>query len=295
MELQEAKYKDKEVTLNKPFRLSGEQKTGQKTHGVYVKNPETGNVVLVKFGHDMPNRNDEPERKKAFDSRHNCDEKKDITSPGHWSCKSWESYRETDSENIVKINIPTITRLFEYMKEDVKDDIEIHIILERLVEMSINNNIINMSHYDYIINGKMELKEEITQLEKQLEAMDNNPIEKNPENKRNKGTTLKMDNIPEDKECNDKIEDKKDKFVKFESLQKELSSTIKEFNNNPTMKEAKIFIDDPFEAPPGANVQVGPRGGYFYDTSPTKSDDKKGKDKDVTKDMSSSKDLAKSK
>lgn len=204
---------------------------------------------------------------------------------------------EKKSEDIVKINIPTITRLFEYMMEDVSGDIELHEILERLIKVSNKKQIIKMSDYDKIIGkNKMELKEEITNLEKQMEAIDKtkNPIEKNPENKRNKGTTTKMDNVPEDKENDDKIKDKKDKYIKYESLQSELSGTIKEFNEIPTMKEAKIFIDDPFEAPPGANVQVGPRGGYFYDTSEKpKSGDKKKKD--VTKDMSSDKNLSKAK
>ena len=41
-----AKYRGRDVTLNKPFRLSGENKK----FGVYVKNQSTGNVKRVTFG-----------------------------------------------------------------------------------------------------------------------------------------------------------------------------------------------------------------------------------------------------
>lgn len=74
-------------TLNKPFRLpSG----SNKKFGVYVKN-DKGNVVMVKFGDpNMEIRRDDPERRKSFRARHQCD-----TNVGprwkarYWSCKFW--------------------------------------------------------------------------------------------------------------------------------------------------------------------------------------------------------------
>lgn len=74
-------------TLNKPFRLpSG----SNKKFGVYVKN-DKGNVVMVKFGDpNMQIRRDNPERRKNFRARHQCD-----SNPGpkwkarYWSCKFW--------------------------------------------------------------------------------------------------------------------------------------------------------------------------------------------------------------
>lgn len=75
-------------TLNKPFRLKGEKKK----FGVYVKN-DKGNVVVVKFGDsNMDIKRDDPERRKSFRARHQCD-----TNPGpkykarYWSCRMWES------------------------------------------------------------------------------------------------------------------------------------------------------------------------------------------------------------
>jgi len=74
-------------TLNKPFRTP----KGPKKFGVYVKN-DKGNVVLVRFGDpNMEIKRDDPNRRKNFRARHQCDSK-----PGpkwkarYWSCKMWE-------------------------------------------------------------------------------------------------------------------------------------------------------------------------------------------------------------
>lgn len=74
-------------TLNKPFRLpSG----SNKKFGVYVKN-DKGNTVMVKFGDpNMEIKRDDPERRKNFRARHQCD-----TNVGpkwkarYWSCRFW--------------------------------------------------------------------------------------------------------------------------------------------------------------------------------------------------------------
>lgn len=83
---EKAEYDGRKVTLNDPFRL----KDDEKKFGVYVKN-DKGNVVIVKFGDaDMEIKRDDPERRKSFRARHNCDDKKDKTTAGYWSCKFWE-------------------------------------------------------------------------------------------------------------------------------------------------------------------------------------------------------------
>jgi len=51
---------------------------------------EGGEVRLVRFGDpNMENRSDDPERRKNFRARHNCDEKKSKLTAGYWSCKAW--------------------------------------------------------------------------------------------------------------------------------------------------------------------------------------------------------------
>lgn len=83
--LSEAEYQGRKVTLNKPFRTPN----GPKKSAVYVKN-EKGNVIKVNFGDpNMKIKKSDPERRKSFRARHKCDEKKDKTTAGYWSCKAW--------------------------------------------------------------------------------------------------------------------------------------------------------------------------------------------------------------
>lgn len=80
-----AKYKGKKVSLNRPFRTP----KGPKKFSVYVKNKK-GNIIKVNFGDpDMEIKRDDPDRRKSFRARHECDKKKDKTKPGYWSCKMW--------------------------------------------------------------------------------------------------------------------------------------------------------------------------------------------------------------
>ena len=81
----EAEYEGKKVSLNKPFYTPD----GPKKSAVYVKNGE-GNVVIVRFGDpNMEIKKDNPERRKSFRARHNCDTANDPTTPRYWSCKAW--------------------------------------------------------------------------------------------------------------------------------------------------------------------------------------------------------------
>ena len=76
----------KKKALNKPFRLP---KGSKKKFGVYVKN-DKGNVVMVKFGDpNMEIKRDDPERRKNFRARHNCDNAGPKWKARYWSCKAW--------------------------------------------------------------------------------------------------------------------------------------------------------------------------------------------------------------
>lgn len=82
MSLNEAEYRGRKVKLGKPFRTPG----GPKKFSVYVKN-KSGNVVKVNFGDpNLRIKNANKARAKSFRARHKCDQKKDRTTPGYWSC-----------------------------------------------------------------------------------------------------------------------------------------------------------------------------------------------------------------
>jgi len=81
---EDAEYQGRKVKLNNPT------KGDIKKFKVYVRN-DKGNVIKVEFGDpNMDIKRDSPERLKAFRARHNCDQKKDKTTAGYWSCKFWE-------------------------------------------------------------------------------------------------------------------------------------------------------------------------------------------------------------
>ncbi len=80
----EAEYQGKKVKLNDPIR------GGSKKFYVYVKNKK-GNVIKVSFGDTtgLSIKRDDPERRKSFRARHNCDTAKDKTTARYWSCRMW--------------------------------------------------------------------------------------------------------------------------------------------------------------------------------------------------------------
>ena len=88
--LVEAEYGGRKVKLGKP--MQGDVKKFK----VYVKN-DKGNVVKVNFGHGgssakgktMRIRKSNPDARKNFRARHNCDSPGPRHKARYWSCKKW--------------------------------------------------------------------------------------------------------------------------------------------------------------------------------------------------------------
>src|SRR6056300_1338929 len=86
-QITESEYQGKKVKLNDPFRTSG----GPKKFSVYVKN-EKGNVVKVNFGDpNMEIKRDDPDRRRNFRARHNCDNPGPKWKARYWSCYQWRA------------------------------------------------------------------------------------------------------------------------------------------------------------------------------------------------------------
>jgi len=82
-ELNEAEYQGRKVQLGKIMR--GDVKKFK----VYVKN-DKGNVVKVNFGQKgVKIKKNNPERRKSFRARHNCDNPGPRWKARYWSCKKW--------------------------------------------------------------------------------------------------------------------------------------------------------------------------------------------------------------
>jgi hypothetical protein len=81
--LREAEYQGREVKLGKP--MAGDVKKFK----VYVKNPK-GNVVKVNFGQKgVKIKKNNPERRKSFRARHNCENPGPRDKARYWSCRKW--------------------------------------------------------------------------------------------------------------------------------------------------------------------------------------------------------------
>jgi hypothetical protein len=93
-EMGEAKYQGREVALGKPTR--GDVKKFK----VYVRDPATGNIKKVNFGHGgtsakragqktMKIKKSNPARRRSFRARHNCDNPGSRLKARYWSCRAW--------------------------------------------------------------------------------------------------------------------------------------------------------------------------------------------------------------
>lgn len=80
--INEAMHRGKNVKLGSPFRTPG----GPKKFAVYVKTGK-GTVKKVTFGDpNLRVKNNNKGAAKSFRARHKCDQKKDRTMAGYWSC-----------------------------------------------------------------------------------------------------------------------------------------------------------------------------------------------------------------
>lgn len=94
LELVEAEYQGKKVTLNDPIRTS---ENPSKKFKVYTMGPK-GKVVVVRFGDpNMSIKRDDPARRKSFRARHNCDNPGPKWKARYWSCYQWRAGKKVDN------------------------------------------------------------------------------------------------------------------------------------------------------------------------------------------------------
>lgn len=91
LELTEAEYQGKKVTLNDPIR------GGSKKFYVYVRN-DKGNIVKVSFGDpNMSINRDDPKKRASFRARHGCDNPGPKWKAKYWSCYQWRAGAKVDN------------------------------------------------------------------------------------------------------------------------------------------------------------------------------------------------------
>jgi hypothetical protein len=82
---------EKDPPIGKPMKNSA----GGKKYKVYVRNPKTGNVKKITYGDSkggLKGNWNNPEARKSFAARHNCEDKKDRTKSGYWACRAHKDF-----------------------------------------------------------------------------------------------------------------------------------------------------------------------------------------------------------
>jgi hypothetical protein len=64
-----------------------------------------------------------------------------------------KGYRVEDTDGIdsVSLDIPLLMRIMEYSKEDARDDMALHHVVDKLIELSQSGKTLTMDHYDDIV------------------------------------------------------------------------------------------------------------------------------------------------
>ena len=71
---------------------------------------------------------------------------------------------KTNPEDTVTMDIPLLIRMFEFMREEAKTDVEVHDVTERLISLSSTSKILTMSDYPRIVVEKNPEVDRIKQL-----------------------------------------------------------------------------------------------------------------------------------
>lgn len=61
------------------------------------------------------------------------------------------SLESLDEPDVININVPLFIRMLEYAREEAKNDADLHIVTEKLIELCKSGKIATMDDYENII------------------------------------------------------------------------------------------------------------------------------------------------
>jgi len=61
-----------------------------------------------------------------------------------------------DEEDTVTVDVPLLIRLLEYAREDSKNDVDLHEVADKLIELSLSDEVLTMEHYESIIHKEKD-------------------------------------------------------------------------------------------------------------------------------------------
>ena len=66
---------------------------------------------------------------------------------------------EVNPTDTIKVDVPLLIRIMEYAREDAKDDMDLHRMAERLVQLSQDGNTLGMKDYDQLVQQEQQVDE----------------------------------------------------------------------------------------------------------------------------------------
>jgi hypothetical protein len=69
---------------------------------------------------------------------------------------------EADAKDVVSMDIPLLIRVLEFIREDVKTDMDLHRVVENLIDLR-NEGVLSMDHYDKAVKINMKEEKEISE------------------------------------------------------------------------------------------------------------------------------------
>lgn len=61
------------------------------------------------------------------------------------------STKAENEEDVIRVDVPLMIRLLEYAREDAKNDLDLHKVAKKLIELSEEGEVLSMDHYDKIV------------------------------------------------------------------------------------------------------------------------------------------------
>ncbi len=104
---------------------------------------------------------------RIFKRKHNMRKIKEISGMGErgddWNEEKKPVKEAVDAKDTVTMDIPLLIRVLEFIREDVKTDMDLHRVVENLIELR-TEGVLTMDHYDKAVKIKA-MKEEVEQVD----------------------------------------------------------------------------------------------------------------------------------
>lgn len=64
-----------------------------------------------------------------------------------------EAFETGDRVDTVQLDVPLLLRMLEFSREDAQQDVDLHVITDRMIELGLDGRTLNMDDYAAITSG----------------------------------------------------------------------------------------------------------------------------------------------